>query len=70
VIVYQVLPDTTAAKEEYLRAVDESGEDYSYPDDYFVPVRLAPAVIEEFVSSSDETLRTAVGHERRRTRPR
>jgi len=68
--VYQVLPDITAAKEGYLRVVDESGEDYLYPDDYFVPVRLAPAVIEEFVSSADETLRAAAAHERRRTRRR
>ncbi len=68
--VYQVLPDTTAAKEGYLRVVDESGEDYLYPDDYFVSVRLAPAVLEEFVSSSDEPSPAAVAHERRRTHRR
>jgi hypothetical protein len=67
--VYQVVPDTTASKEGYVRVVDESGEDYLYPADYFVPVRLARAVIEEFVSSPDTTLRPAAAHERPRRQP-
>ena len=29
--IYQVLPDTDAAKHQYLRVIDESGEDYLYP---------------------------------------
>jgi len=29
--IYMVLPDDEAAKEGYLRIVDESGEDYLYP---------------------------------------
>jgi hypothetical protein len=42
--VYQVLPDREAAREAYIRVVDESGEDYIYPSDLFVPVRLPAAV--------------------------
>ena len=38
--VYRVLPDAKAAREGYLRIVDESGEDYLYPESYFVPVSL------------------------------
>ena len=38
--VYQVLSDDEAAKEGYLRVVDESGEDYLYPARYFVLVDL------------------------------
>ena len=38
--VYQVLPDEEAAKEGYLRVVDESGEDYLYPGEYFVAITL------------------------------
>jgi len=38
--IYQILPDEAAAKEGYLRVVDESGEDYLYPDSYFIPVKL------------------------------
>jgi hypothetical protein len=38
--VYQVLPDDTAAQEGYLRVVDESREDYLYPESYFVLIEL------------------------------
>jgi hypothetical protein len=38
--VYQVLEDEPAAKNDYLRIVDESGGDYLYPARYFVLVRL------------------------------
>jgi hypothetical protein len=38
--LYQVLPDESAAKHRQLRVIDESGEDYLYPEDYFVPVAL------------------------------
>ena len=38
--VYRVLEDDEAAKEGYLRIVDESGEDYLYPESYFVLVEL------------------------------
>lgn len=36
--VYQVPTDPDAAEEGYIRIVDESGEDYLYPADYFVPI--------------------------------
>ena len=38
--VYRVLPDDTAAQESYLRVVDESSEDYLYPESYFVLLEL------------------------------
>ena len=38
--IYQVLADETAAKRGHVRVVDESGEDYLYPKEYFSPVRL------------------------------
>jgi hypothetical protein len=38
--IYKVLLDNTAAKDGYVRVVDESGEDYLYPSSYFVPVKL------------------------------
>ena len=38
--VYQVLPDDTAAQEGYMRVVDESTEDYIYPESYFVLLDL------------------------------
>jgi len=42
--IYQVIPDKNAAKLRQVRVIDESGEDYLYPADYFVPVRLPQAV--------------------------
>ena len=38
--IYQVLPDKEAEKEGYIRVIDESGEDYLYPQSYFVLIQL------------------------------
>jgi hypothetical protein len=45
--VYQLLPDRAAAQEGYARVIDESGEDYLYPADYFVPLRLPVGISRE-----------------------
>ena len=42
--VYAVLPDERAAKNDYIRIIDETGEDYLYPSKYFVPIQLPPEV--------------------------
>ena len=38
--IYQILPDEEAEKEGYIRVIDESGEDYLYPQSYFIAVQL------------------------------
>ncbi len=38
--IYQILPDEEATQEGYLRVVDESREDYLYPESYFILVEL------------------------------
>ncbi len=38
--VYQVVRDATAAQHHYLRVIDETGEDYLYPEDYLVLIEL------------------------------
>ena len=38
--LYEVLSDRAAEKHHQIRVVDESGEDYLYPEKYFAPVRL------------------------------
>lgn len=43
--VYRVLPDVRAAKDRYLRVVDESGEDYLYPAEYFLVLSLPAAQV-------------------------
>jgi hypothetical protein len=49
--VYQVLPDEAAAEDGYIRVIDESGEDYLYPQDYFVFIEL-PQVAEKALLSA------------------
>ncbi len=44
--LYQIIDDPLAASEDYLRVVDESGEDYLYPANRFVVVKF-PKLIEE-----------------------
>ena len=38
--LYRVLPDAVAAADGYIRVIDESGEDYLYPQEYFLPKEL------------------------------
>ena len=40
--VYVVLPDDRAAANNYIRVIDETGEDYLYPSKYFVPIQVPP----------------------------
>ena len=42
--IYQVLPDRAAAAHHQLRVIDESGEDYLYPESYFAPIALPQAL--------------------------
>lgn len=42
--VYAMLPDERAAANDYIRVIDETGEDYLYPSKYFVPISLPPEV--------------------------
>lgn len=44
--IYEVISDKTAEKHHQLRVIDESGEDYLFPEDYFAPVRL-PSITKE-----------------------
>lgn len=39
--IYRVITDTRADKHQLIRVTDESGEDYLYPADYFVPIELS-----------------------------
>ncbi|MEP6719542.1 MAG: hypothetical protein ABJB21_10380 [bacterium] len=50
-MIYQVLPDETAAKSEYVRVVDNEGDDYLYPAKYFMFLDL-PQEIERALSEA------------------
>lgn len=43
-MIYRVLPDASAAKSDYIRVIDNEGEDYLYPAKYFVLVEFPPPV--------------------------
>ena len=42
--IYRTLPDARAARHGLVRVIDESGEDYLYPTDYFAPIKLPQPV--------------------------
>ena len=42
--IYRVLPDSEGARHGLARVIDESGEDYLYPADFFIPIDLPRAV--------------------------
>ena len=46
--VYQVVQDDWATAHGHIRVIDELGEDYLYPIEFFVPVAL-PEAAEEFL---------------------
>lgn len=42
--VYSLIPDAKAAKNDFVRIVDESGEDYLYHKSYFLFVEFPRAI--------------------------
>lgn len=50
--IYRLMRDSAASKLGMLRVIDESGEDYLYPEDHFVAIRLSPAAERAFRSAS------------------
>jgi hypothetical protein len=48
--VYRTIPDSTAAGRRFVRVIDESGEDYLYPEDMFVPIDVPSAAKKAFAS--------------------
>ena len=53
--IYQMLLDREANREGYVRIIDESGEDYIYPADLFVAVKLPAAVVRRLRSRTKVT---------------
>lgn len=51
--LYRVLRDARAAKDNLVRVVDESGEDYLYAADQFVLVDFPPAVRKKILALAD-----------------
>lgn len=50
--VYRAKPDPEGQKHRLLRVVDESGEDYLYPEKLFVPIEVPSEATRVFARSS------------------
>jgi hypothetical protein len=53
--VYPILPDARAARDDLVRIVDESGEDYLYHKSHFVFVDLPKAVARKILALQPAT---------------
>ena len=53
--VYRIVPDPRAAKDDLVRIVDESGEDYLYHKDHFVFVDFSPVVKKKLLALAGAT---------------
>ncbi len=38
--IYQAISDTDSAEKKMIRVIDESGEDYLFPEEFFVPIQI------------------------------
>jgi len=56
--IYQVLPDDSAAKSHYVRVIDNEGEDYLYPADYFIFVEFPHEVEQALLQVSSGSWRS------------
>ena len=50
--VYRAILDEAAAARHFVRVIDESGEDYLFPDSYFVAIDLPQAAVSAFTQAS------------------
>jgi hypothetical protein len=50
--IYQVLPDESAARSHYVRVIDNEGEDYLYPADYFIFMEFPHEVTQALLQAS------------------
>lgn len=50
--IYEVLPDPRASKHGQVRIIDESGEGYLHPEEYFVAVKLPRGIEEALIEAA------------------
>lgn len=53
--IYRVLPDKEAQADGGLRIIDESGEDYLFPADYFILIDIPPTILRALNKSFAQT---------------
>jgi hypothetical protein len=57
--IYKTIPDREAHADGDLRVIDESGEDYLFPADYFIPINLPRTLVRVLNKSFMRTPATA-----------
>ncbi len=55
-MLYRVLPDEQASRENHHRVIDDSGEDYLYPADHFVVVAVPEAEEQKLIAVAPATV--------------
>ena len=50
--IYRILSDESAARSGYIRVIDNEGEDYLYPSEYFIFVDFPPAIEHALLQTS------------------
>ena len=58
--IYKPLRDNDARSEGFFRIIDESGEDYLFPEENFVPIELPTEVKKPFERAIREQRRAAL----------
>jgi hypothetical protein len=55
--IYQTLPDDSATQEGYIRVIDESGEDYLYPENDLILVDFSKVVEQTLLAVSNNLVK-------------
>lgn len=50
--IYQCIPDPQAESHNQIKVVDESGEDYLYPQELFLPIKVPEQAVRAFAHRS------------------
>lgn len=64
-MVYAVLPDESAARSQYVRIIDETEEDYLYPESYFIFIDV-PEKVEQTLRGPIGTVKSKIPLKKRR----
>jgi hypothetical protein len=51
--IYEIIPDDAASRDDFIRIVDESGEDYLYHKSYFIEMEFPIEVEHALLSAQD-----------------
>ena len=50
--IYPVLDDKDASAQDLMRVVDESGDSYLYPENFFIAIKLSQPVLRAFAHAA------------------